>query len=146
MATNIYNKVTIKDQEYIIQKFDAKTGLKMARLVMAKAEPLLPLLAAQEQNNKHNKTSEAGTYQAVFAILGQMTDEDIDSLVDKCLRVCYVDLPAGRQPVIDETGHYGVEDIEYDMFVTLMLCYEAIKWGAAGFFDENSLLSSLFQK
>ena len=144
MAANIYNKVTIKSQDYIIQKFDAKTGLKMARLVMAKAEPLLPLLAAQEKDDK--KLSESGTYQAVFAILSQMTDEDIDSLVDKCLRVCYVDLPAGRQPVIDETGHYGVEDVEYDIFVTLMLCYEAIKWGASGFFDEKSLLSSLFQK
>lgn len=139
--TELFNRVTIKDQDYIIQKFDARTGLKLARLIMAKAQPLIPLLAEQKDG-----PSAMGTYDAVFAILGHLTDEDIDALVDKCLRVCYADLPAGRQPVIDETGHYGVEDIEYDPVATVMLCFEAIKWGASGFFDGNSSLSSLFQK
>lgn len=153
MATNIFKKVTIKDQEYVIQKFDSKTGLKLARLVMAKAQPLVPLLAAQEQD-KSNGNAEAkqaiiskdDTFKAVFAILGELKDEDIDALVDKCLRVCYVDLPAGRQAVMDEAGNYGVDGVEYDPVVTTMLCYEAIKWGAADFFDGNPLLSNLFRK
>ena len=30
--------------------------------------------------------------------------------------------------------YYGVDDVEYDMGLTIRLCYEAIKWGAADFF------------
>ena len=145
MAESIYTRVTINDQDYIIKKFDAKTGAKLARLVMAKAKPLIPLLAAGQEEGGEGG-SEMGAYNAVFAILGELQDEDIDALIDKCLRFCYADLPAGRQPVIDETGHYGVEDVEYDLPLTMKLCYEAIKWGASDFFGENSSLSSLFQK
>lgn len=148
MANSVFTKVTIKNEEYIIQKFDAKTGLKLARLVMAKARPLIPLLAAQDQQDKKKggKKDGAGSdvYGAIFAILGELKDEDIDALVDKCLRFCYIDLPAGRTPIIDETGNYAVDGVEYDPFLTVMLCYEAIKWGASDFFGENSSLSSLF--
>lgn len=143
MATNIFNRVTIDDREFIIQKFDAKTGLKLARLVMANAQPLIPLLADE---SSRGGVTEDKTFRAVFAILGGLKDEDIDALIDKCLRVCYVDLPAGKQPVIDETGNYGVDDVEYDPVLTIRLCYEAIKWGAADFFDGNSSISKLFQR
>ena len=146
MASDIYSKVTIKEREFVIKKFDAKTGLKLARLVMAKAQPLIPLLAAKSKENGGEGITQQNTFQAVFAILGELKDEDIDALVDKCLRVCYVDLPAGRAPVIDEAGFYGVEGVEYDPILTMMLCFEAIKWGAADFFDENSSISSLFKK
>ena len=144
MATNIYNKVTVKDQDFVIKRFDAKTGLKLARLVMAKAEPLVPLLAAQDKPD--GIPAGDGAYKAAFAILGELTDSDIDELVNKCLKVCYVDLPGGRVPVMDEAGFYCVDDVEYDIVLTLMLCYEAIKWGAADFFDENSYLSNLFKR
>ena len=67
-------------------------------------------------------------------------------IIDKCLRVCYARLPAGLQPVIDETGNYGVEGVEYDMGLTLRLCFEAIKWGASDFFAGNGSLLNLFRK
>lgn len=143
MATNIYNKVTINDQEYVIKKFDAMTGLKLARLVIAKAIPIIPLLDIgddKEDGQKDGKktakdvANDERIYTVVGEVLGTMSDADIDDLVKKCLSVCYVDLPAGMQPIIDETGHYGVEDVEYDMGLTIRLCYEAIKWGAADFF------------
>ena len=38
-----------------------------------------------------------------------VSDEDLDNLIDKCLRVCYANLPAGMQPVIDETGNYVID-------------------------------------
>jgi len=67
-------------------------------------------------------------FAAVGAIMDALTDEDIDSLVNKCLSVCYEDLPAGLQVVIDRQGNLCVDDIEYDMQLTIRLCYEAIKW------------------
>lgn len=139
MATNIYNKVTINEQEYVIRKFDAMTGLKLARLVIAKAAPIIPLLDTGDDQKGAKKTAQdiandERIYTVVGEVLSTMGDADIDDLVKKCLSVCYVDLPAGMQPIIDETGHYGVEDVEYDMALTIRLCYEAIKWGAADFF------------
>ena len=132
--TELFNRVTIKDQDYIIQKFDARTGLKLARLIMAKAQPLIPLLAEQKDG-----PSAMGTYDAVFAILGHLTDEDIDALVDKCLRVCYVsDDINGLTPIMDRAGNYNIGGVEYDLALTLMLCFEAIKWGASDFFGEKS--------
>lgn len=156
MATNIFNKVTINDQEYVIRKFDAMTGLKLARLVIAKAAPIIPLLDIGDDQKDGQKDGQKKTaqdianderiYTVVGEVLGTMSDADIDDLVKKCLSVCFVDLPAGMQPIIDETGHYGVEDVEYDMALTIRLCYEAIKWGAADFFGgKNSPLSLLMK-
>lgn len=130
MATNIYTNITIGEQEYSIKKFTAKTGLKIARFVLAKLAPIIPLLDSSE-------STEDKLYTTLSEILETLSDNDIDDLVDKCLRVCYVSLPAGPQPIIDETGHYGVEDVEYDLMLTLRLCFEAIKWGASDFFGEK---------
>ena len=137
MPTNIFTNIEIDGVTYSIQKFTAKAGLKMARLVLSKMAPILPLLDQEA-------STEDKLFSALSEILDSMSDADIDDLVDKCLRVCYVNLPAGLQPIIDETGHYGVEDVEYDMVLTLRLCFEAIKWGASDFFGEKgSALKSL---
>lgn len=161
MPTNLYTDVQVGESTYTIKRFDAKTGLKMARLVIAKAAPLIPLLdkitggAEQPETSGKKKTKQNAPvvnaddeqiYNAVGVLLDNLSDNDLDEIIDKCLRVCYVRLPAGLQPVIDETGNYGVEGIEYDMGLTLRLCFEAIKWGAADFFAGNASLLNLFQK
>ena len=160
MSANLFTSVTINETEYKIKKFDAKTGLKLARLVISKLAPIIPLLdsieaeeakkaAAAKKDGKKAKAidiNDQETWQMFGSALGQLADEDIDNLVDKCLRVCYVTLPAGLQPVIDEVGNYGVEGIEYDWGLTLRLCFEAIKWGASDFFGGNLSLSNLLAK
>lgn len=147
MAKDIYKKVKINDREYVIKKFDAMTGLKIGRLVIAKAAPLIPLLdIGNGKNTETKEENEERIYNAVGGILATMTDEDVEDLVKKCLGVCYIDLPAGLQPIIDETGHYGVDDVEYDMGLTIRLCVEAIKWGASDFFDgKGSALMQLMK-
>lgn len=138
MATNIYTNVEINGVTYSIKKFTAKAGLKIARLVIAKMAPILPLL-----DPSASKGDDA-IYTTLGEVFNSLSDADIEDIVDKCLRVCYVNLPAGKQAVIDETGHYGVEDVEYDMLLTIRLCFEAIKWGASDFFGENgSVLKDL---
>ena len=146
MPTNIYTQVTIGEDVYSIKKFDAKTGLKLARLVISKAAPLIPMLESLSGDNGENKSmDDNAVYDAVSAVLDTLSDNDIDNLVDKCLRVCYANLSAGLAPIIDDTGNYGVEGVEYDMSLTLRLCFEAIKWGASDFFDgKNSGLKQLF--
>lgn len=154
MTNGILKTVTVGDDTYIIRKFDARTGLKIARLIIAKATPLLPLLDADDDAKKTaarakkmlEKTSNERLYEMIGKILETLDDTDIDNLVDKCLRVVSKQLPAGPQPVIDSTGNYGVEGIEYDLKLTLRLVYEAIIWGASDFFGENNLAGLLRQK
>lgn len=134
MPTNVFTSVKINDVEYSIKKFTAKEGLKMARFVLAKMAPILPLLGGK--TSKDDKDDDL-IYSALSEVLNSMGDSDIDNLIDKCLRVCYVSFPAGLQAIIDETGHYGVDDVEYDMLLTIRLCFEAIKWGASDFFGEK---------
>lgn len=139
MPTNIYNTVEIEGKSYLIRKFDAKTGLKMARLLLAKAAPLIPYVSSADGAREDDMT-------IIMRAIESIDDDTIDAIVDKSLRVCSLMLPAGPQPIIDETGHYGVEDIEYDLLLTLRLCIEAIKWGAADFFGGSLSASSLKQK
>lgn len=150
MPTNLYTDVTIGDREFAIKRFDAKTGLKLARLVLSKAAPIIPMLDAvpdgEGQKEDRKPEDSAKVYEAVGAILGTLSDADLDDLVNKSLQVCYAKLPAGLHPVMDENGNYGVEDIEYDMGLTIRLCFEAIKWGASDFFDGKNLLSGLLTK
>lgn len=142
MAKELYTNVTIDDRHFSIRKFDAVTGLKLARLVIAKAAPLIPLIQSAADTDQ----SDDKIYTAVGEILGTLDDKDIEDIVFKCLRVCSEQLPAGPAPVIDAMGNYGVDDIEFDMMLTLSLCFEAIKWGASDFFGgKNSILNRVMK-
>ena len=48
MSADLYTNVTIEERNFSIMKFDARTGLKMARLLLAKIAPLLPYINADE--------------------------------------------------------------------------------------------------
>lgn len=142
MPTEIYNRVTIDEQDYLIKKMTAKEGLKIARMILAKAAPLIKYLDRDASDGKINDSM----FDVVGRALESFSDEDVDVLIDRCLRVCYLSTPAGQQPVMDEYGNYGVVDIEYDMGLIMKLCFEAIKWGASDFFEESSSISNLFRK
>ena len=155
MDSNILKSVTIKDDVYVIKKFDAKTGLKIARLVVAKAAPILPFLKVDTENGENAKEQTEAildrknsdqVYEMVGRIMESLSDEDMDSLIDKCLRVCSKQLPAGLQPVIDTLGNYGIPDVEYDLPLTIKLVFEAISWGASDFFGGKALAGLLNRK
>lgn len=134
MDSNILKSVTINDDVYVIKKFTAKVGINIARLIISKAAPLISLLDNDTENGDADRL-----YAMVGEVFSALSDNDLDHLVDKCLRVCSKQLPAGLQPIIDATGNYGVPDVEYDLSLTIRLCIEAIKWGAADFFDGSRL-------
>lgn len=155
MSANLVKSVEINDREFIIKKFDAKTGLKIARLVIAKAAPLIPTLgnmADDANKGSKGKTKEQiqrendQVFASVGQVLGALDDDDLDLLIDRCLRFCSERLPAGPTAIIDQTGHYAIPDVEYDMMLTLRLCFEAIKFGASDFFDGDSSVLKQFLK
>ena len=137
MATDVFKRIDVDGIEYSIKKFTAKDGLKVARLLLAKIAPLIPAIEGMGDD----------VFEAVAPALESLGDSELENLVDMCLRVCYRELPAGRQAVIDTTGHYGVPEVEYDIPLTLRLCFEAIRWGASDFFGGNgSGLKKIFDQ
>lgn len=138
-SQDLFKTVEIKGDTYRIQKFTAKDGLKLARLVLAKIAPLIPFLPEKpdEAGNPGAAMDDESIFKAVSIALNGMEDNDVDYLTDKCLRVCCKILPAGPMPIIDENGYYGIPEVEYDIELTIRLIVEAIKWGAFDFFDGN---------
>lgn len=157
MSTDNVKSVILNDREFLIRKFNAKAGLKMARFVLAKLAPLIPLLdngndtddanlTEEQKRAKAEKDSER-LYEIVGIITDKLSDDDIDYLVDHCLAVCSEKLAAGQASVLDETGNYGVAGVEDDPILTLMLCYHAIAWGASAFFGaKSSTLNNLMSQ
>lgn len=132
MADELFKTVDIDGESFVVKKFTAKDGLKMARLILSKAAPIIPYLDGSEPEEGDDKA-----VLALLNVLNTISDADVDDIVNKCLKVCYKPLPAGLQAVIDEAGNYGVDGIEYDMLKTIALCVQAIKWGASDFFGEK---------
>ena len=58
MSADLYTNVTIEDRNFSIMKFDARTGLKMARLLLSKIAPLLPYIKTDNEGDKAD--AEAG--------------------------------------------------------------------------------------
>lgn len=174
MPDDLYTNVTIEDRNFSIMKFDARTGLKMARLLLSKIAPLLPYIDTDETDDKGKKVkpkkadaekqeeakavktlaatftkkmdkeSEESLYSSVAIMLEKLDDDTIDYIIDKCLMHCYEVLPAGLQPVLYPSGIYGVEGVKESLTLTVRLCFEAIKWGASDFFGGKN--SGLLQK
>ena len=132
MADELFKTVDIDGESFTIKKFTAKQGLQVARFIIAKAAPVIPYLDGSEHEDGEDKS-----VLALLEVLNSISDEEVDSLVDKCLKCCYKALPAGLQAVMDSAGNFGVDGVEYDMLKTVRLCIEAIKWGAADFFGEK---------
>jgi hypothetical protein len=142
----IFKMVQIGEDTYRIQKFTARDGLKLARMVLAKIAPIIPLLKDMKTDGEDDGEDNFD-YNAVSVALDGLNDQDMDYLMNKCLRVCCKMLPAGPQAVIDENGNYGIPEAEYDMGLTVRLVVEAIRWGASDFFGGKGLdLKALFNR
>lgn len=131
-SMELFKTVDLDGEQFIVKKFTAKQGLQVARFILSKATPIIPFLDGSEADENDDKS-----VMALLEVLNNISDSDVDSLVDKCLKCCYKSFPAGMQAVMDAAGNYGVDGVEYDMLKTVRLCIEAIKWGAADFFGEK---------
>ena len=128
-----FKTVTIGEREYVIEKFDAMTGLKLGRFLLAKLLPLLPMLMSEGE-----PVNDQLLYEVIGEVLASIEENEIESIVRHCLRAVSVNLPAGRQRVMDEFGHYGVDGVERDIKLVIALCAQALMFGAADFFSEGA--------
>jgi len=151
---DVYKVIEIDGNQYRIQKLDAKSAIKIAKLLLSKVLPIVDcfksvigaldsFLAVAEAAGLDKEKLEEVSFAEIGKALDHLTDEDMDKLMNTLLRRCYRVLPGGDAPIINDNGSYGVPEAEYDPILVGQLIFESIKFGVSGFFD-GSRLTSLF--
>lgn len=140
MAEQLFKTVEIDGETYMIRKFTAITGLQIARLIISKMAPIIPALSAAQSDAPD---ALAKNVELLSQCLDSISDDEIAALTRKCLKVCKKKMAMGYTPCLNEDGTYGVEGLEYNLSLTLRLCFEAISWGASDFFAASGLGSIL---
>lgn len=161
-ARVITKNIEVEGRKFVVKKYTARDGLKVAKLILAKIVPIfqdfIPLVKKMINNNKSplrfsdksndNKESEMisevidnFSLDTIASALDKISEEDFDFIVTKSLQSISEVLPAGEAPVMYSNGVYGVENIEYDTVLVLRLTCEAVMWSCGDFFDGNRLTS-----
>lgn len=173
MESRVVTKnIEVDGRKFVVKKYTAMTGLKIAKLFLAKALPVfqdfIPLVKQLQADNskpkleKREPEAEKDTeteskmfaevvdnisLETIASALEKVSDEDFDYIMMKSLQSITEVLPAGEQPVMYSNGAFGVEGIQYDSIFVLRLTCEAVMWGCGDFFDVNrwgSVMSPLF--
>lgn len=163
-ARVVTKNIEVEGRKFVVKKYTAMDGLKVAKLILAKVIPIfqdfIPLLTKMTDSRKQplalNKdgtdTPANGNISAselvdnisldtIGLALEKISEEDFDYIVTKSLQNISEVLPAGEAPVMYSNGTYGVEGIEYDPILVLRLTCEAVMWSCGDFFDGSRLTS-----
>lgn len=151
MSRVVTKTIEVEDRKFVIKKYTAMDGLKIAKLLLAKVIPmfqdLVPLIKSMVGSEGEDRgidvesAVENLSLDTIAAALDKITGADFDYIVMKSLQAVSEVLPAGEAPVMYSNGTFGVENIEYDVILTLRLTCEAVMWGCGDFFDGNRLTS-----
>lgn len=175
MESRVVTKnIEIEGRKFVVKKYTAMDGLKVAKLLLAKVIPIfqdfMPLVKKMagsvktplKSDKSESKATEkdAGvesdmiaevidnfSLDTIASALEKINSEDFDYIVSKSLQSITEVLPAGEAPVMYSNGTFGVENIEYDPILVLRLTCEAVMWSCGDFFDGNrlgSVMSPLF--
>lgn len=123
-GTDLYRNLVIDGRKFCIKKLDAQTATYYGQECMDK---ILPSGFAQALGAKEGVAKNSFSKQEFLEM-----QKDF-------LKVCFEDLPAGRRPVIDEVGNYGIADIEYNAPMMHELLLNSMVHSLQGFFDASHL-------
>jgi hypothetical protein len=150
MARTITKTIQVEERTFVVRKYPAIDGLKIAKVLIAKILPVfqtfMPLVA---ESQKGGVSAEAvlmnlGDYLSLDSIaetLDKVSPTDFDYIMQKSLQSAYEMLPAGEAKVLNADGTYGVLDVEHDPLIVLRLVCEVVMWGIGDFFDGKRLAS-----
>lgn len=165
-ARVVAKNIEIEGRKFVVKKYTAMDGLKVAKLILAKVIPIfqdfVPLvtkISSRKPTVALNKDGADGTAKdssaasemlsevvgnisldTIASAIEKVSGEDFDYIVTKSLQNISEVLPAGEAPVYSN-GTYGVEGVEYDPILVLRLTCEAVMWSCGDFFDGSRLTS-----
>jgi hypothetical protein len=150
MIRAITKTIDVEGRTFVVKKYPAMDGLKIAKTLVAKILPMfqsfVPLISEsrKEGGADINKLSNLENYlslDSIAATLDKILPADFDYIMQKSLQnVCEM-LPAGEAQVLNSDGTYGVLNVEHDPLLVLRLVCEVVLWGVGDFFDGNRLAS-----
>lgn len=79
---------------------------------------------------------------SIVSGLTSLTEQDFNYVHDKCLQVCFENLPAGPTQVMNPNGSFGVIGLETDSSTILALVAHTLMFNVTGFFGAE-LFSSI---
>ena len=145
----VSHKIDGEDVNFRIRKMDALDGGTLLKFVVEKFVPMFkeaeqifadPKEGATEEEVAMQRTEEI--LDALPKALEKISDAELIDFEKRCLRKVDMMKPAGWQPVMMGDS-FGVQEVEYDPIMTLMLCYEVVVFNFSGFFGGNGLTSFL---
>ena len=112
ITKNMSLKVGDADLDFRLTKLDAFSGAHLLKIISrASSDNLQDLILS-------------------------LPEQELDALMQTCLRSVSVLLPAGPIPVLSDSG-WGVPDLEYDAWSCLKLTMEVVSWTLEGFFPDS---------
>lgn len=139
----IFKTVEISGRKWRIGKFDAMTGSYMLIKVTGIIAPLLKGL--DRINLKDGELPDIKGIDTAGAMSGLsgLSEDDFNYVYNKCLQVCFEDLPGGPAQVLNPNGTFGVIGLDFDAATTLALTAHTLIFNVANFFSGNPLASAL---
>lgn len=145
----VVHKVDDKETSFRIHKMNALEGGVLLKFVAEKLLPIFRNIEGIFAEPEEGATEEEVAVQRTNMIL-EMIPKALEKISDKelmdfeknCLRMVEMNLAAGWQPVM-VGDDFGVEEIEYDAFTALLLCYDVVQFNFNGFFGGKGLTSFL---
>ena len=150
MARIISKTIEVEGRTFVVNKYPAIDGLKIAKVLLAKILPVfqtfIPLVKESQKGNlsAEKVLSNLGDYLSLDTIAGtldKIAPSDFDYIMQQSLMNVHEKLPAGNAKVLNPDGTYGVIDVEHDPLLVLRLVCESVMWGIGDFFDGERLTS-----
>lgn len=138
-------EVEVKGRKFVIRKFDARTGSFMLIKVTGLISPMLKGLDISKVKVEEGKIPDISGIDIAGIVSGLSTlkEEDFNYIHDKCLQICFENLPVGPTQVMNMAGNFGVSDLDTDSATTLALVAHALIFNVTGFFGGSPLGSIL---
>lgn len=125
MARENSKIIEVGKRKFKIEKFDAFTGSYIAFTLMEKFLPMGLEQKAGFQNMPKNRTL--------------LSREEFIKMQKDCLSVVSEVLPARSAPILNENGSWGVNDIERNTQLVLILTIHSLAFNIADFFGGEGL-------
>ena len=135
-----------------VHKMNALDGSFLLKFVAEKIIPLIDgfqaiFVAPEGEITEENieeiaKKRTDSILEVVPKALASISKEELFDFEKQCLNNVDLLLPAGYQKVMSG-GSFGVEEVEYDPILALILCYDVVQFNFSGFFAGRGLSSLL---
>lgn len=147
-------KHTVEEEELVFQihKMNALDGSYLIKFVAEKLIPLFDSFQTAFTSGGEAETEEEiaevakKRSEAIVDILpkalSSISKEELHSFQKQCLNNVDMMKPAGWQRVMNGES-FGVEEVEYDPMLSLILCYDVVEFNFSGFFGGGALSSLL---